>query len=174
MLPHKEVIDGDVGKLWLGSIRSQESQPVLCGNNIVRVDGGLGQLQDIQELLQLFGGQRVNVLPHHRGFPLVAVWPRPAKFTLATVVTCKVTCSTEEQLWAILMLMLMMILPLLWFSNLIQIYSTHQHICKSGWRIWSAISLCHQHFSVCTVLPRVCCRLEPQSRFLSRTESHTH
>lgn len=47
MLPDKEVVDGDVSKLWLGSIRSQQSQPVLCGNHIVWVDGGLSKFQSI-------------------------------------------------------------------------------------------------------------------------------
>lgn len=59
-------------------------------------------------------------------------------------------------------------------SILIKLYVTHQYICKSDWRIWSATSLCHQRFSVCTVLPRVCCRLEQPSSFLSPTESRTH
>lgn len=98
MLPHKEVVDGNVGNLWLGSIRSQESQPVLGGNNVVRVDGGLGQFQSVQELLELLGCQGVDVLPHHSSFPLVTVGSGPAKFALATVITCEVTCNTEGTL----------------------------------------------------------------------------
>lgn len=98
MLPDKEVVDGDVGDLGLGSVWSQESQPVLRGDDVVRVGGGLGQFQSVEELLQLLGGQGVDVLPHHRGFPLVTVWSGPAKFTLTTVVPCKVTCNTESKL----------------------------------------------------------------------------
>lgn len=73
MLPDKQVVDGDVGDLGLGSIWTQESQPVLCGNDIVWVDGGLSQFQSIEELLELLRGQGVDVLPQHRGFPLVTV-----------------------------------------------------------------------------------------------------
>lgn len=98
MLPDKEVIDGDVGNLGLSSIWSQESQPVLGGNDIVWVGGGLGQLQNIEELLELLWGQGVDVLPHHRGFPLVTVRSGPAKFAQTTVMPCKVTCNTESKL----------------------------------------------------------------------------
>ena len=95
MLPDKEVVDGDVGELGLGSIGSQEAQPVLRGDDIVWVGGGLGQLQHIQELLELSWCQRVNVLPHHWSFSLVTVWSCPAKLTLATVKASKVTCAWE-------------------------------------------------------------------------------
>lgn len=98
MLPHKEVVDGDVGELGIGSIWSQESQPVLGGNDVVWVRGGLSQLQDIEKLLELFGGQGVDVLPYHGGFPQVTAWSGPAKFTLTTVIPCKVTCNTESKL----------------------------------------------------------------------------
>lgn len=98
MLPDKEVVDGDVGNLWLSSIWSQESQPVLGGNHILWVGGGLSQFQSIEELLKLFRGQGVDVLPHHRGFPLVTVWSGPSKFTLTTVIPSKVTCNTESTL----------------------------------------------------------------------------
>lgn len=96
MLPDKEVIDGDVGNLGLSSIWSQESQPVLGGNDIVWVGGGLSQFQNIEEVLKLLRGQRVDVLPHHRGFPLVTVWSGPAKFTLTTVMPCKVTSTSAS------------------------------------------------------------------------------
>lgn len=98
MLPHKEVVDGDVGNLGTGSIRTQKSEPVLGGNNVVGVDGRFSQFQSIQELLELFGSQGVDVLTHHRSFPLVTIWSSPAKFTLTTVVTCKVTCNAEGKL----------------------------------------------------------------------------
>lgn len=97
MLPHKEVVDGDVGHLRLSSIRSQEAEPVLGGNNIIWVNGVLGQFQRIEEFQELIGGQRVDVLPNHRGFPLVTVGTSPAKFTLAAVVTCKVSCETGHK-----------------------------------------------------------------------------
>lgn len=98
MLPDKEVVDGDVSKLGLSSIWSQESQPVLGGNDVVWLGGGLRQLQDIEELLELLGGQGVDVLPHNSSFPLVTVWSGPAKFALTTVITCKGTCNTQRQL----------------------------------------------------------------------------
>lgn len=47
MLPHEEIVDWDVGDLWLGSIGSQQSQPVLCRYHIVGVDSVLGQFQGI-------------------------------------------------------------------------------------------------------------------------------
>lgn len=90
MLPYEEVIDRDVGDLWLGSIGPQQSQPVLCGYHVVGVDGVLGQFQSIQELLELHGGQRVDVLTHHRGFPLVTVGSGPSELALPAVVTRKV------------------------------------------------------------------------------------
>lgn len=96
MLPDKEVVDWDVGHLGLSSIRPQESQPVLGGNHIVWVGGGLSQFQSIEEFLELLGGQGENVLPYHRGFPLVAVCSSPAEFTLAAVMPCKVTCRPES------------------------------------------------------------------------------
>lgn len=95
MLPDEEVIDGDVGNLGLSSIWSQESQPVLGGNHVVWVNGGLSQFQSIQELLELFRGQRVDVLTYHGSFPLVTAWSGPAKLTLTTVISCKVTYNTE-------------------------------------------------------------------------------
>lgn len=98
MLPDEEVVDGDVGNLGFSSIWSQKSQPVLRGNDIVRVGGGLSQFQSTEELLELFRGQGVDVLPHHRGFPLVTVWSGPSKFTQTTVVPCKVTCNTDSKL----------------------------------------------------------------------------
>lgn len=73
MLPHKEVVNGDVGELGLSSIWSQQSQPMLGGNDVVWLCGGLGQFQDVEELLQLSGGQGVDVFSLHGGFPLVAV-----------------------------------------------------------------------------------------------------
>lgn len=47
MLPHKQVVDGDIGNLGIGSIRTKESQPVLGGNNIVWVNGGFSPFQSI-------------------------------------------------------------------------------------------------------------------------------
>lgn len=91
MLPHKKIVDGDVGKLGLSSIWSQEAQPVLGGDHVIWVDSGFSQLQGIQELLELCRGQRVDVLSNDGSFPLVAVWSGPAKFALSTVKTCKVT-----------------------------------------------------------------------------------
>lgn len=96
MLPDEEVIDGDVVELRLGAVGSQQAQPVLCGDDVFRVDGGFGLIQDVQELLQLSGAQRVNVLPHNGSFALVTARPRPAEFALATVITSKVTCSEEN------------------------------------------------------------------------------
>lgn len=90
MLPYEEVVDRDVGDLWLGSIGPQQSQPVLRGYHIVGVDGVLGQFQSIQELLELHGGQRVDVLAHHRGLPLIAVGSGPSELALPAVVTRKV------------------------------------------------------------------------------------
>lgn len=97
MLPDKEVVDGDVGNLGVSPIWSQESQPVLGGNDIVWVGGGLRHLQDIEELLELCRRQGEDVLPYHRGFPLVTVCSGPAKFTLTAVIPCKVTCNTESK-----------------------------------------------------------------------------
>lgn len=91
MLPDEEVVDGDVGKLGLGSVWTQESQPVLGGDHIVWMDGGLGQFQSVQELLEFVRGQRVNVLTYNRSFPLVTVCSSPTKFTLTTVITGKVS-----------------------------------------------------------------------------------
>lgn len=98
MLPDEEVVDGDVCDLRLGAVWSQETQPVLGGDDVVRVGGGLSQLQDVEELLELLGGQGVDVLPHHRGFPLVTVCSGPAKLTLTTVVPCKVSYNTDSKL----------------------------------------------------------------------------
>lgn len=98
MLPDKEVINGDVGNLWLGSIWSEESEPVLSGDDVVWVDAALGQFQSIQELLELFGGQGVDILPHNGSFPLVTVWSYPAKLALAAIITCKVTCNIKSKL----------------------------------------------------------------------------
>lgn len=50
MLPNEEVVDWDVGHLGLSSVGSQESQPVLGGNDVVGMGGGLGQLQSIEEI----------------------------------------------------------------------------------------------------------------------------
>ena len=50
MLPDEEVVDGDVGDLRLGAGGPQEAHPVLGGDDVVRVDGDLGQLQNGQEL----------------------------------------------------------------------------------------------------------------------------
>lgn len=96
MLPDKEVVDGDVGHLRLSSIGSEESQPVLGGNDIVWVGGGLGQLHRIQEVQEFLGGQGEDVFPHHGGFPLITVCSGPAKFTLAAVEARKVTCNTKS------------------------------------------------------------------------------
>lgn len=54
-------------------------------------------------------------------------------------------------------------------SILTKMSSTHQYICMSDWRIWSATSLYHQHFSDCTVRSRVWCQREQLSSFLSLT-----
>lgn len=96
MLPHEEVVDGDIGHLWLSSVGTQESQPVLGGNDVVWVDGGLGQLHRIQEVQELHGSQGEDVFPHHRGLPLIAVGSGPAEFALAAVEAGKVTCNTES------------------------------------------------------------------------------
>lgn len=96
MLPDKEVVDGDVGHLRLSSIGSQESQPVLGGNDIVWMGGGLGQLHRIQEVQELLGGQGEDVFPHHGGLPLITVCSGPAKFTLAAVEARKITCNTKS------------------------------------------------------------------------------
>lgn len=96
MLPDEEVVDGDIGKLGLGSIWSQHSEPVLRGDHIIWVNGGLSQVQSVQELLELFRGQGVDVLPHHWSFSLVTVRSGPAKFTLSTVITWKVPYNTER------------------------------------------------------------------------------
>lgn len=96
MLPDEEVVDGDVGHLWLSSVGTQESQPVLGGDDIVWVGGGLGQLHRIQEVQQLLGGQGEDVFPHHGGLPQIAVGSGPAKFALAAVEARKVTCNTES------------------------------------------------------------------------------
>lgn len=90
MLPDEEVVDGDVGKLRLGSVWSQQSKPVLRSDHIVRVNGGLGQIQSIQEVLELLRGQGVNVLSHHWNFSLVTVRSGPSKLTLAAVKTSKI------------------------------------------------------------------------------------
>lgn len=44
MEPDKEVIHTAVGDLWLGSVGSKQSQPVLCGDDIVRVHRLLRQV----------------------------------------------------------------------------------------------------------------------------------
>ncbi len=98
MLPDEEVVDGDVAELRLGAVGSQQAQPVLCGDDVFGVDGGFGQIQNVQELLQLTGAQRVNVLPHNGSSALVTVQPRPAEFTLAAVIPSKVTCSKDNML----------------------------------------------------------------------------
>lgn len=97
MLPDEEVVDGDVGNLRLSSVGSQESQPVLGGDDIVWVGGGLGQLHRIQEVQKLLGGQGEDVSPHHGGLPLITVCSGPAKFTLAAVEARKVTCNAESK-----------------------------------------------------------------------------
>lgn len=97
MLPHEEVVDRDVGHLRLSSIGSKKSQPVLGGDDIVWVGGGLGQLHRIQEVEELRGGQGEDVFPHHGGLPLIAVGSGPAKFALAAVEARKVTCNTESK-----------------------------------------------------------------------------
>ncbi|TNN67065.1 Glypican-6 [Liparis tanakae] len=71
------------------------SQPMLGGDDVVWLGGGLGQLQDVEELLQLCGGQRVDVLPLHGGFPLVTVGSGPAEFALPTGL---LSTLTAEQL----------------------------------------------------------------------------
>lgn len=71
---------------------------MLGGNHIVWVEGGLSQFQSIKELRELFRGQGVDVLSYHGGFPQVTVWSSPAKLTLTTVKSCKVTCNTEGKL----------------------------------------------------------------------------
>lgn len=122
MLPYKEVVDRDVGDLRLGSIGPQQSQPVLRGYHIVGVDGVLGQFQSIQELLELHRGQRVDVLTHHRGLPLVAVGSGPSKFALSAVVTRKVAWKTVK------------ILNQKKKKTSTKII-THQYTCRSDWRI---------------------------------------
>lgn len=96
MLPDEEVVDGDVGHLRLSAVGTQESQPVLGGDDIVRVGGGLGQLHRVQEVQELHGGQGEDVFPHHGGLPLIAVGAGPAKFALAAVEAGKVPCNTES------------------------------------------------------------------------------
>lgn len=98
MLPDEEVINGNVGKLWLSPVWSQQTQPVLCGNHVVWMDGVLSQIQNIQEVLNFPAGKGVDVLPHHRSFSLVTVWTSPAELTLTTIIASKVTCNTESQL----------------------------------------------------------------------------
>ena len=98
VLPDEEIIDGDVGDLGLSPVWSQQSQPVLGGNDVVWVGGGLSQLQGVEELLELLGGQGVDVLPHHGSFPLVTVWSGPTEFTLTTVMPCKVTFNAKSKL----------------------------------------------------------------------------
>lgn len=100
MLPDEEVVDGDVAELRLCAVGSQQAQPVLCGDDVIRVDGGFGPIQNVQELLQLSGAQRVNVLPHNGSFALVTARPRPAELTLATVITSKVTCSEKNMFYS--------------------------------------------------------------------------
>lgn len=99
MLPDEEIVDGDIGKLGLGSIWSQQSKPMLRGDHIIWVNGGLSQIQSVQKLLELFGGHGVDVLPHHWSFSLVTVRSSPAKFTLSTVIACKVPYNTKRTLW---------------------------------------------------------------------------
>lgn len=91
MLPDEQVVDGHVAELRLGAVGSQQAEPVLRGDHVLRVDGGFGPVQNAEELLQLVGAQRVNVLPHDRSFPLLTVLTRPAELTLAAVKTCEVT-----------------------------------------------------------------------------------
>lgn len=133
MLPDKEVIDGDVGNLGLSSIWSQESKPVLGGNDIVWMCGGLRQFKNVKELLELFRGQGVDVPPDHRCFPLVTVWSGPAKFTLTTVVPCKVTCSTESKLNMSNHVDVVDDVPGSTLTKTVseKNYMTHQYICKS-------------------------------------------
>lgn len=97
MLPHKVVVDGDIGELWLRAIGSQEAQPMLGGDHKVWVRGVLGQVQRVQELLALSGTQRVDVLTHHRDLWLLAVRTRPAELTLSAVRTRKVSFGGERQ-----------------------------------------------------------------------------
>lgn len=96
MLPDEEVVDGDVGHLRLRPVGTQESQPVLGGDDVVWVGGGLGQLHGVQEVQELLGGQGEDVFPHHGGLPLIAVGAGPAKFALAAVEAGKVPCDTES------------------------------------------------------------------------------
>ncbi len=98
VLPDEEVVDGDVAELRLGAVGSQQAQPVLCGDDVFEVDGGFGQIQNVQELLQLTGTQRVNVLPHNGSSALVTVRPGPAQLTLAAVIPSKVTCPKDHVL----------------------------------------------------------------------------
>lgn len=167
MLPHEEVVDWDIGKLRISSVWTQDSQPVLCGYDIVWVDGGLSQFQSVQKLLQLLGGQGVDVLTHHRSSPLVTVGAGPAKLTLTTVVTSKVTCNTKGKCHYTRNFMRM-------YFIYISEFTTHQYICRSDWKIWWATSLGRPRFSGCTVLPRVWCQHAQQSSFLFPTERRTH
>lgn len=172
MLPDKQVVDWDVGNLWFSSVRSQQSQPVLCGDDIVWVDGVLSQFQSIKELLKFCRRQGVNVLSYHRGFPQVAVWSSPAKFTLSAVMPSKVPWTTEstqcELCWSIEGLLSHK------DNTCVKLIMTHRYICRSDWKTWWATSLCHQHFSDCMVLPTACCRLEWLRSFLSLSESRRH
>lgn len=91
MLPDEQVVYGDVAELRLGAVGPQQAEPVLRGDHVVRVDAGFGPIQNAEELLQLVGAQRVNVLPHDGSFTLITVQPRPAELTLTAVITSEVT-----------------------------------------------------------------------------------
>lgn len=91
MLPDEQVVHGDVAKACLVGLAVDQAEPVLGGDDVLRVYGAFGTLQHFQEDLPLLHTQRQDVLPYHRRFAQIAIGPCPAKLTLATVVTSEVT-----------------------------------------------------------------------------------
>lgn len=91
MLPDEQIVHTDVAEACLVGFAVDQAEPVLGGDDVLRVYGAFGTLQRLQEDLPLLHTQRHDVLPFHRRLAEVAVRPHPAELTLATVVTSEVT-----------------------------------------------------------------------------------
>lgn len=91
MLPDEQVVHRDVAEARLVGLAVDQTEPVLGGDDVLRVYGTFGTLQRFQEDLPLLHTQRKDVLPCHRSLAQIAVGTRPPELTLTTVVTGKVT-----------------------------------------------------------------------------------
>lgn len=91
MLPDEQVVHTDVAEACLVGLAVDQAEPVLGGDDVLRVHGAFGTLQRLQEDLPLAHTQGHDVPPNHRSLAEIAVRPRPAKLTLTTIETSKVT-----------------------------------------------------------------------------------